>query len=89
MICQPSRPGSDDVEDDQVRVVVVEAAQRVRPGPGDRRLVAGPAHPQLDELGELGLVLDDEDPLSHGSPRTGLRAARRGGDRAGHAGAAG
>ena len=34
--CQPSRPGSGDVEDDQVGTLVVEAAQRVGPGPGRR-----------------------------------------------------
>ena len=81
MICQPSRPGSGDVEDHEVGMVLVEAPQGVGTGPGDDRPIAGPAHPQLDEVGEVGLVLDDEDRLSHGRPRrrTGVsRSARLG-----------
>ena len=62
-------PRQRDVEDHEVRVVLVEAAQRVGAGPCDDRPIAGAAHPQLDEVGELRFVLDDEDRVSHGPPR--------------------
>ena len=46
-------------------MVVVEPAQGVGPGRGDDGPVPGPAHPQLDERREVGLVLDDQDRVSH------------------------
>ena len=57
--------GQRDVQDDQVGPLVVEPAQGVGSGPGGDRSVAGLPDPQLDERRELGLVLDDEDGLSH------------------------
>ena len=71
MSCQPSKPGQRDVQDDQVGLLVVEPAQRVGAGSRGDRPVAGAVHPQLDQGRELGLVLDDEDRLSH-PPRLAL-----------------
>ena len=72
--------GQRDVEDDEVGMPLVEPAQRVRPGPGDRGLIPRPTHPQLDEVREVRFVLDDEDRLSHAttSARGGFEGARDG-----------
>ena len=43
---------------------------------GDDRLVAGAPDPQLQEAGELGFVLDDQDPLSHRRPPARPAAVR-------------
>jgi glyoxylase-like metal-dependent hydrolase (beta-lactamase superfamily II) len=81
--------GQRHVEDDQVRMVIVETAQGIGPARGHDGPVPGAAHPQLDERGEVRLVLDDQDRVSHGrssQPRprparagAGVIAAARGG----------
>src|SRR6185312_13219456 len=57
--------GQRDVEDHQVGMLIVEPAEPIGPGSSRHDAVAGPGHPQLHELGEFGLVLDDEDRLRH------------------------
>ena len=61
MTCQPSRPGQRDVEHDEVRMILVEPAQRLVAGPATTVTIAGAAHPEFEEAGELRLVLDDQD----------------------------
>ena len=47
------------------RVLVVEAGERVVAVRRDDGPIARASHPQLEQRGELRLVLDDQDPLSH------------------------
>ena len=75
--------GQGDVEDHEVRMVVVEPPQRVVAARGDDRPVAGVAHPELEERGELRLVLDDR---GSAQPRRCSRTRRASRSRAGTAG---
>jgi hypothetical protein len=74
--------GQGHVEDDEVRVPLIELAQRLVAARREDRLVARRGHPQLQQRGELGLVFDDEDPLSHGRPRSVAGRPARGPGRA-------
>jgi len=47
-------------------MLVIELPKGVVAGRRENRPIAGFRHPQLEQGGELGLVLDDEDPFSHG-----------------------
>ena len=73
---EPVDPGKHEVEHDEVGVPGRRARQRGVPVAGDPRLVARALEIARDDLGDRGLVVDDEDAAAAGVAHTRMIAFR-------------